>query len=193
MKLRRATLLRFGAVAATAVACGSNGTTPAPAPVLSGVYEAITPGPIDEIAFDDATNYELLTTACDTSAGDTCVETGTYALDDAHGVLSLTNAATGQVTKLPFQDFLSEAVSTQALRGQGGSGGSLTGDAGALTTGNATCLTQPGGRLISGFQAGGQSLALSSSIVSPRRLVSARSGDARVTLCPLALIRVGDT
>jgi beta-lactamase superfamily II metal-dependent hydrolase len=159
MKLRHA-FLALGALVFSAFACSATSNAPAPPSVLSGVYEAITPGPISEIAFDDATNYELLSSTCDTSAGNTCVETGTYALNGARNALSLTSSATGETTTLPFQDFLSVTVATQALHGLSG-GGLVSGDGGALTTGGSTCLTHGSGSLINAFQAGGQSMVRS--------------------------------
>ena len=77
---------------------------------LDGPYEASS-GPIAEITFLDSTRYSLVASPC-TGDPSACVHQGTYALNSDHDVLSLTDDATGDTNKLPFQ--IDDGVSISA-------------------------------------------------------------------------------
>ncbi len=94
------------AASSLAAACGSN-SAPAPAQptptagaVLAGVYTASagSTSPYAELGFNDATHYFAWRSGC-TGAG-ACAESGTYAASP--NTLTLTDAATGAVTVLPY-------------------------------------------------------------------------------------------
>ncbi len=154
-------------------------------PQVRGDYRPTSDGDIKDINFYDATHYFLYRTCADGQQPpenrDGCIESGTYALNDARTELSLTNVETGQTTVLPFQSlsvdnsltgdsFEAPAVRTESgivnqdaggiVQGDGGlgsgDGGIVQGDGGLESGDGGTSLATNKGPLISSFKAGKQ-------------------------------------
>ena len=116
MSMRLEKVLLVGVVALAG--CGSQDSqSHAPRIELSGLYQAQGAGPISAIAFLDDAQYVLVDSPCTGATAD-CTHEGTYALNSQNDQLSLTDAATGKVTTMPFQVAeaagLSTALSTLA-------------------------------------------------------------------------------
>jgi hypothetical protein len=95
-------LVQIGLCVLGAVAgCGSEDDVPGTPPpaAFDGVYAATTDGVIHVIVFE-GTRYALTGDVCGDS---TCTETGTYAFDAAHDLLTLTDAKTGRARTLAAQ------------------------------------------------------------------------------------------
>jgi hypothetical protein len=171
-----ALMVTFAAAFVSSAGCSSpssSASAPAATSVLRGQYQASSPGALDLITFEDATNYSLGTaTPCTDGIPGTCFqdsEQGTYALSGANNVLSLTNAATGQTRTFPFQVLAMETSSTQALRpaethplggltsGDGGTSLVGGGDGGLVAAACASLSKGSSVQLVSDFSAGGQS------------------------------------
>jgi hypothetical protein len=133
------------------VACSSSTGAPIVTPdkpALSGQYTASGAGSITEVSFYDS-SYSLWRSPCADGSGATCLEEGTFTVNDDLSVLTLTNGATGQSSTLPMQvlqaasvrDLVPESVtfddpSDDGLAPAAGGGGSLVGDGGALVNGD---------------------------------------------------------
>jgi hypothetical protein len=195
---RSRALFGAGLVCVGALACSSSGS-PGPAAAsgaafLSGTYRAVNAGPIAEITFygdsrymlvDGACADALLGTAADEAAGATppslaaCNELGTYALDAAGTMLTL--SPTGKASRqIPFASALAGAayaarassLAPPELRVQGGSltsgtdasltsgsdAGLTAGDGGVLVPCPGGTLSKSGVPLTQAFSAGNQQL-----------------------------------
>jgi len=140
----------------------SSSDTPVAQNQVRGAYRATNDGGVREINFYDSTHYSLWRSPCaegqqPAAGSNRCLETGSYVLDDARTELSLTDAATGQKTSMPFRalrvdtsltgaSMKTPTLALEALTGDGLGGG----DGGVQ-------LYQSKGPLIATFQAGPQS------------------------------------
>jgi len=183
MRARYAWVVGIAVLTQFPLGCSSSSspsaTDQAAQPQVRGAYRASGDGSIQEINFYDATHYFLWRSPCadgqqPVPESTECREDGTYALNGDRTQLSLTNAATGQTTTLPFhavtvdpsstgESLAPHALHTQALAaGDGGltnGDGGLTNDSGdgGLTHGDGGfSLYQLLGPLISAFEGGSQ-------------------------------------
>jgi len=151
-------LAALGAVSVVSGCSSSSGGSSATNVVLRGEYNATQAGEFFAVTFLDASTYTAKRKQACSAHNAFCVEHGTYTLDAASGLLTLTSAETGATDKLPFSVLTSQPMvqaATGRLRTLGGV--SLTGGGDAsLTEGSDASLTEDGGSLT---QDGGSLLA----------------------------------
>lgn len=182
-------LLGLGLAGACALAggCSSSSSSPPPSddgkssppPVLRGSYKATSAGPISDLAFVDATHYLSWKSQCELAeevaqiGPDACLESGTFAMNAARDMLTLTSAS-GKTTQLPFQ------ARDGVVQAQGG-----------LFDPDGGGLVQPVGPALGGFALDGQSFLNSSpeSLLAPALTVEQAVDQGCSTVTVLGLSR----
>ncbi|HEY8079106.1 MAG TPA: hypothetical protein VIF62_33470, partial [Labilithrix sp.] len=127
---------------ATIVACGRGGDDAASSVGFDGVYRTDSEGIIGAIAFANGEDYMLMSSSCWRME---CTEFGSFVYDDDARVLTLTNAKTGAVKKLPVSDITTEGYDVgEAL----GTLDLVQHDASLITEGGANVDTQGDGSVV---------------------------------------------
>jgi len=168
MKTWNAVFVGCAVVGSLMVGCSSTSDDAPSTPKLSGTYQATSAGAITEITFYDSAHYFLSRSPC--ADQEKCIESGSYAVNDAQTELALTNVDTGETKRMPFHAMnVNRDANLTGLRAESVNtlGGPLVGDdAGPLVPGDGGSIVGDGGSLIElikalieAFTAGDQSFS----------------------------------